>query len=62
MRKSKVRTGSATEAQKMLSAEIRSEIQKKWESVVTPMTGCANYQELRAARKREKDGICSRAQ
>ena len=62
MGKSKVRTGSATEAQKMLSAEIRSEIQKKWESVVTPVTGCANYQELRAAWKKEKDGICSRAQ
>ena len=53
--RSNVRTGSATEGQEMLSAEIRSEIQKKWESIVTPVTGCANYQELRAARRREAE-------
>ena len=56
MRKSKVRTGSATEGQEMLSAEIRSEIQKKWESIVTPVTGCANYQELRDSWRKEKAG------
>ena len=36
MGKSKVRTGSATEGLEMLSAEVCSEIQKKWEAVVTP--------------------------
>ena len=62
MGKSVMRTGSSTEGQKMHSAEIRSEIQKKWESVVTPVTGCANYQELRAAWKKEREGMCSGAQ
>ena len=56
MNKSKVRTGSTTEGLEMLSAEIRSEIQKKWEAVVTPVTGCATYSELRAAWKKEKEG------
>ena len=54
MGKSRVRTGSATEGLEMLSAEVRSEIQKKWEAVVTPVTGCATYSELRAAWKKEK--------
>ena len=48
-----VHTGTSTEGLKMLSAGIRSEIQKKWESVVTPVTGCATYQELREAWKQE---------
>ncbi len=55
MGKSRVRTGSATEGLEMLSAEVRSEIQKKWEAVVTPVTGCATYSELRAAWKKEKE-------
>ena len=53
--KSKVRTGSTTEGLEMLSAEVRSEIQKKWEAVVSPVTGCASYSELRAAWKKEKE-------
>ena len=52
--KSKIRTGTTSEGLKMLSVEIRSEIQKKWESVITPMTGCATYQELRETWKQEK--------
>ena len=44
--KSRVRTGSATEGLEMLSAEVCSEIQKKWEAVVTPVTGCATYSEF----------------
>ena len=55
MSKSKVRTGSTTEGLEMLSAEVRSEIQKKWEAVVTPVTGSASYSELRAAWKKEKE-------
>ena len=35
--KSKVHAGSTTEGLEMLSAEVRSEIQKKWEAVVTPV-------------------------
>ena len=46
MGKSRVRTGSATEGLEMLSAEVCSEIQKKWEAVVTPVTGCATYSEF----------------
>ena len=61
MSKSKVRTGSTTEGLVMLSAEVRSKIQKKWESVVTPVTGCASYSELRAAWKKEKEGYCGTA-
>ena len=38
MSKSKVHT---TKGLEMLTAEVRSEIQKKWEAVVTPVTGCA---------------------
>ena len=53
MSKSMMRTGSTTDGLEMLSAEVRSEIQK-WEAVVTPVTGCATYFELRAAWKREK--------
>lgn len=59
--KSKVRTGSATEGQKMLSAEACSEIQKMWESIVTPVTGCATYPELRVAWKKEKEALLSTA-
>ena len=54
MSKSMMRTGLTTEGLEMLSAEVRSEIQKKWEAVVTPVTGCVTYSELRAAWKREK--------
>ena len=54
MSKSLVRTGSTIEGLEMLSAEVRSEIQETWEAVVTPVTGCATYFELRAAWKREK--------
>ena len=59
--KSKVRTGSATEGQKMLSAELCSEIQKTWEIIVTPVTGCATYPELRVAWKNEKEALLSTA-
>ena len=52
--KSMVRTGSSTEGLEILSAEVRGEIQKKWEAVVTPVTGCATYSELRAAWKKEE--------
>ena len=58
--KSMVRTGAS--GLKMLSAELRSEIQKKWESIVTPVTGCTTYQELREAWKQEKESKCSTAQ
>ena len=50
-----MRTGSATEGLEMVSAEVRSEIQKKWEAVVTPVTGCATYSELKAGWKKEKE-------
>ena len=62
MGKSKIRTGSATEGLELLPAEIRSEIHKKWESIITPVTGCATYSELRAAWKKEKESKCDRAQ
>ena len=61
MEKSIVRTGTTTEGPKNISAEVRSEIQKKWESIVTPVTGCATYQELREAWKKEKQSKCNTA-
>ena len=61
-KKSMVRTGTTSEGLKTLSAELRSEIQKKWESVVTPVTGCATYQELREEWKKEKESKYSTAQ
>ena len=54
MASSKVRVGSSSEGQKMLPEDIQREIQKKWETVVAPVTGCATYQELRRAWKEEK--------
>ena len=48
---SKIRTGSSTEGSRMLSAKSRQLIQQKWEAIVTPVTGCANYAELREACK-----------
>ena len=59
--RSKVRTGSATEGQKMLSAELCSEIQNTWEIIVTPVTGCATYPELWVAWKNEKEALLSTA-
>ena len=59
MAKSKIRSGTTTEGPKSMSVEIRSEIQIKWESIVTPVTGCATYQELREAWKKEKQGKCN---
>ena len=61
MTKTIVRTGTTTEGPKSISAEVRSEIQKKWESIVTPVTGCATYQELREAWKKEKQSKCNAA-
>ena len=48
---SKIRTGSTTEGQKMLSPETRRKIQEKWEEVVTPVTGFSSYAEMRDACK-----------
>ena len=58
MEQSKIRTGSATEGLKMVPLEIRNEIQKKWEAIVTPVTGCANYPELRVMWRKEKQNKC----
>ena len=60
--KSVIRTGTANEGLEMLSAEIRCEVQKEWVSIVTPVTGCATYQELREAWKKEKQSKCSTAE
>jgi len=54
MGQSKIRTGSATEGLKMVPLEIHSEIQKQWEAIVSPVTGCANYPKLRTAWKKKK--------
>ena len=62
MTSSVIRTGSTTEGLKMLPAEVHSEMQKKWESIVTPVTGCTTYQELREAWKKEKQSKCSTAE
>ena len=62
MVKSVMHTGTATEGLKSIPADIRSEIQEKWEFVVTPVTGCATYQELREAWKKEKQNKCSAAE
>ena len=59
--RSKVRTGSTTEGMEMMSPVLCSEIQKMWESIVAPVTGCATYPELREAWKTEKKGLCSTA-
>ena len=59
--KSVVHKGTTNEGPKMLSAEICYEVQKEWESIVTPVTGCATYQELREAWKKEKQSKCSTA-
>ena len=53
--RSNARIGLSTERLEMLSAEIRSEIQERWKSIVTLVMGCGNYQELRTAWKREEE-------
>ena len=47
--KSNIRTGTTTEGPKMMSAQLHAEMQQKWEEIVTPVTGCSTYQELRCA-------------
>ena len=51
--KSKIRTGTTTEGQTMMSTELLAEIQQKWEEIVTPVTGCTTYEDLRAMWKAE---------
>ena len=51
---SKIRAGTTTEGPRILPTDIRNEIQKKWEAVVAPVTGCSTYEELRIAWKKEK--------
>ena len=51
---SKVFVGSSSEGRKMVPEVIQREIQKTWETVVAPVTGCATYQELHKAWKEEK--------
>ena len=47
-RNSKVRKGNVGGGKKALSPETLRAMQEKWESVVLPITGYANYEELRA--------------
>ena len=54
MASSIVHVGSSTQGQKVLPEDIQHEIQQRWQTVVAPVTGCANYQELRRAWKEEK--------
>ena len=51
--KSKICTGTTTKGQTMLSTELLAEIQQKWEEIVTPVTGCTTYEDLRAMWKAE---------
>ena len=51
--KSKIRVGTTTEGQRMMSTELLAEIQQKWEKTVTPVTGCTTYEDLRAMWKAE---------
>ena len=51
--KSKIYTGTTTEGQRMLSTELLAEIQQKWKEIVTPVTGCTTYEDLRATWKAE---------
>ena len=55
MNKTKIRSGTTTEGLKMLSAELHSQMQQKWDTIVAPVTGCSTYQELRAAWKTEQN-------
>ena len=50
--RSKIRTGTMTEGPKVMSAKLRNNIQQKWEEIVTPVTGCYTYEELRCICKK----------
>lgn len=51
MNNKKIRSGSSNKA---LSDDLRDKIQKKWDEVVKPVTGCASYEELRLKLKMER--------
>ena len=52
--RTKIRTGTTTEGPTIMSAQLRAEIQKKWEEIVTPVTTCSTYQELRSTCSNQK--------
>ena len=54
MASSIVHMGSSSVGQEVLPKDIQCEIQERWETVVAPVTGCANYQKLRRAWKEER--------
>jgi hypothetical protein len=44
---SKIRQGGVDAAQNLLSEEVRRRIDQKWKEIVSPVTGCNTYDELR---------------
>ena len=50
----KIRTGTTNVGPTMRSAQLCAEIQKKWEEIVTPVTTCSTYQELRSTCSNQK--------
>jgi hypothetical protein len=53
MTKSKIALGKSGSGYALLSDSIRLKIQLKWNEVVYPVTGCRDYNELRAKLKVE---------
>ena len=52
----KVNTGSSVDGRRVLSADLKKEIQKKWDKVVYPVTNCATYEDLRLSWNAAKHG------
>lgn len=55
MSSGKLRRGTSGVGQSSLSPELQAKIRQKWKEVVTPVTGCETYDELRASLAREND-------
>ena len=49
-----IRTGSADEALKVLSDDVKAVIQNRWEKDVTGVTGYKTYEELRRGFRKER--------
>ena len=55
MASGKLRRGASGSGETLLSPDLQDKIGAKWTEVVTPVTGCGNYTELRVSLAKEQD-------
>lgn len=54
MKGGKLRGGASGDGKEKLSPELQEKIQRKWKEVVSPVTCCETYPELRASLAKEQ--------